>query len=86
YTSQAKTFAKLGGRPKKDASEPRSEIEQGDGSQTEQGVFSKETGPRSKIEPYNVSNNLSNVSKSNNASKQSSNLSILDKIQNTNLP
>lgn len=86
YTSQAKTFAKLGGRPKKDASVPRSEIEQGDGSQTEQGVFSNGTGPRSKIEPNNVSNNLSNVSKSNNASKQSSNLSILDKIENTNLP
>ncbi|WP_392355836.1 hypothetical protein PSR14_31225 (plasmid) [Bacillus sp. A01H] len=86
YTSQAKVFAKLGGRPKKDASVPRSEIEQGDGSEIEQGVFSNGTGPRSEIEPNNVSNNLSNVSKSINASKQSSNLSILEKIENANLP
>ncbi|MFP7695539.1 hypothetical protein ACLH26_22795, partial [Bacillus subtilis] len=49
-------------------------------------MFSHGTGPRSKIEPNNVSNNLSNVSKSNNASKQSLNLSLLDNIQNTNLP
>ncbi|MFA2694517.1 hypothetical protein [Bacillus mycoides] len=85
YTSQAKTFAKLGGRPKKMTEVPRSETEQGDGSQIEQGVFSNGTGPRSEIEPNNVSNNLSNVSKSNNASKQSSNLSILEKIENTSL-
>ncbi|MGN4680920.1 hypothetical protein ACTFRF_28280, partial [Bacillus cereus group sp. MYBK223-2] len=44
------------------------------------------TGPRSEIEPNNVSNNLSNVSKSNNVSKPSSNLSILDKLENTYLP
>ncbi|PHF04268.1 hypothetical protein COF81_02345 [Bacillus pseudomycoides] len=86
YTSQAKVFAKLGGRPKKEAPAPRSEIEQGDGSKTEQGVFSNGTGPRSEIEPNNVSNNLSNVSKSNNVSKPSNNLSILEKIENTDLP
>lgn len=86
YTSQAKTFAKLGGRPKKTEEVPGSEIEQGDGSEIEQGAFSNGTGPRSEIEPNNVSNNLSNVSKSINASKQSSNLSILDKIENINLP
>lgn len=85
YTSQAKTFAKLGGRPKKMEEVPRSEIEQGDGSETEQGGFSNGTGPRSEIEPNNVSNNLSNVSKSNNVSKPSSNLSILNRIENTNL-
>ncbi|MGN4686638.1 hypothetical protein ACTFR5_28040, partial [Bacillus cereus group sp. MYBK223-1] len=86
YTSQAKTFAKLGGRPKKMEEAPRSEIEQGDGSEIEQGGFSNGTGPRSEIEPNNVSNNLSNVSKSNNVSKPSSNLSILDKLENTYLP
>ncbi|MFY0127908.1 MULTISPECIES: hypothetical protein [Bacillus cereus group] len=85
YTSQAKTFAKLGGRPKKTGEAPRSEIEQGDGSQIEQGGFSNRTGPRSEIEPNNVSNNLSNVSKSNNVSKPSKNLSILNSIENTNL-
>lgn len=86
YISQAKTFAKLGGRPKKNTTEePRSESEQGDGSQMEQGVFSNGTGARSEIEPNNVSNNLSNVSKSINVSKLSSNLSILEKIKNTNL-
>ncbi|UBR30200.1 hypothetical protein LCG60_27010 [Bacillus sp. SD-4] len=86
YTSQAKVFAKLGGRPKKGASVPRSKVEQGDGSEIEQGVFSNGTGPRSEIEPNNVSNNLSNVSKSNNVSKLSSNLSIIEKVENTNLP
>ncbi len=85
YTSQAKTFAKLGGRPKKMEEVPRSEIEQGDGSEIEQGGFSNGTGPRSEIEPNNVSNNLSNVSKSNNVSKPSSNLSILETLENTNL-
>lgn len=86
YTSQAKTFAKLGGRPKKMEEVPRSEIEQGDGSEIEQGGFYFRTGPRSEIEPNNVSNNLSNVSKSNNVLKLSSNLSILDKLENKNLP
>ncbi|EOO23376.1 hypothetical protein ICM_05503 [Bacillus cereus BAG1X2-3] len=86
YTSQAKVFAKLGGRPKKGTSVPHSKLEQGDGSQMEQGVFSNRTGPRSKLEPINVSNNLSNVSKSNNVSKLSNNLSIIEKLDNINLP
>ncbi|WP_312498215.1 hypothetical protein [Bacillus luti] len=73
YTSQAKIFAKLGGRPKKTGEVPGSEIEQGDGSEIEQGVFSNGTGPRSEIEPNNVSNNLSNVSKLTHVSKLSSN-------------